>query len=153
MIYSTVNHQELPFSDPTHRPLWWRNTWMPPKARNQRVGFSPHFIPPLKKFMSCKAHFRPAIGFSPHSLVFSYLSFSLALSLCQIKHFTFLFMFLLWHTSLASRQPQRPRTDLNKRFLPRPNTTTAWKLIPHRSNMSKNKNPTHWELFYKVKWV
>ena len=34
--------------------------------------------------------------------------------------------------------PQRPRIDLNKRFLPRPNTTTAWKLIPHRSNISKN---------------
>ena len=30
MIYSTVNHQELPFSDPTHPPLWWRNTWMVP---------------------------------------------------------------------------------------------------------------------------
>ena len=30
MIYSTVNHQRLPFSDPTHPPLWWRNTWMPP---------------------------------------------------------------------------------------------------------------------------
>ena len=28
MIYSTVNHQKLPFSDPTHPPLWWRNTWM-----------------------------------------------------------------------------------------------------------------------------
>ena len=25
---------------------------------------------------------------------------------------------------------QRPRIDLNERFLPRPNTTTAWKLIP-----------------------
>ena len=30
MIYSPVNHQKLPFSDPTHPPLWWRNTWMPP---------------------------------------------------------------------------------------------------------------------------
>ena len=30
MIYSTVNHQKLPFSDPTHPPLWWRNTWMVP---------------------------------------------------------------------------------------------------------------------------
>ena len=43
---------------------------------------------------------------------------------------------------------QRPRTDLNKRFLPRPNTTIAWKLIPHRSNISKIWNPPHWELFY-----
>ena len=33
---------------------------------------------------------------------------------------------------------QRPRMDLNKRFLPRPNTTTAWKLTPHRSSISKN---------------
>ena len=31
--------------------------------------------------------------------------------------------------------------DLNKRFLPRPKTTTAWKLIPHRSKISKNWNP------------
>ena len=31
---------------------------------------------------------------------------------------------------------QRPRIDFNKRFLP--NTTTAWKLIPHKSNISKN---------------
>ena len=30
MIYSTVNHQEFPFFDPTHPPPWWRNTWMPP---------------------------------------------------------------------------------------------------------------------------
>ena len=30
MIYRTVNHQKLPFSDPTHPPLWWRNTWMVP---------------------------------------------------------------------------------------------------------------------------
>jgi hypothetical protein len=33
---------------------------------------------------------------------------------------------------------QCPRTDSNKRFLPWPKTITAWKLIPHRSNMSKN---------------
>ena len=28
---TTVNYQELPFFDPTHPPLWWRNTWMVPK--------------------------------------------------------------------------------------------------------------------------
>ena len=28
MIYSTVNHQKLPLSNPTHPPLWRRNTWM-----------------------------------------------------------------------------------------------------------------------------
>ena len=33
---------------------------------------------------------------------------------------------------------QRARIYLNKRFLPRPNITTAWKLIPYRSNNSKN---------------
>ena len=33
---------------------------------------------------------------------------------------------------------QRPRMDLNKKSLPRPKTTTAWKPIPHRSNISKN---------------
>ena len=26
MVYSTVNHQKLPFSDLTHPLLWWRNT-------------------------------------------------------------------------------------------------------------------------------
>ena len=36
---------------------------------------------------------------------------------------------------------QCPRTDLNKRFLPRPKTITAWKLITHRSKISKNWNP------------
>ena len=31
MIYSsTVNHQKLQFSDPTHPPIWWRNTWTVP---------------------------------------------------------------------------------------------------------------------------
>ena len=39
---------------------------------------------------------------------------------------------------------QCPRTDLNKRFLPRPKTTTAWNLIPQRSKISKNWNPPHW---------
>ena len=33
---------------------------------------------------------------------------------------------------------QCPRTDLNKRFLPRPKSITALKLIPHRSKISKN---------------
>ena len=31
MIYSTENHQKLPHSDPTYPPLWWRNTWTPPR--------------------------------------------------------------------------------------------------------------------------
>ena len=33
---------------------------------------------------------------------------------------------------------QCSRINLNKRFLPRPNTTSAWKLTPHRSNVCKN---------------
>ena len=37
----------------------------------------------------------------------------------------------------AGCRSQRPRIDLNKMFLPRPNTTTAWKLMPHRSKISK----------------
>ena len=45
--------------------------------------------------------------------------------------------------------PQCPRTDLNKRFLPRPKTNTAWKLIPHRSKISKNWNPPLYR-FYKL---
>ena len=36
------------------------------------------------------------------------------------------------------------RTDLNKSFLPRSKTITAWKLIPHRSKISKNWNPPWW---------
>ena len=39
---------------------------------------------------------------------------------------------------------QCPRTGLNKRFLPKPKTTIAWKLIPHRSKISNNWNPPHW---------
>ena len=35
-------------------------------------------------------------------------------------------------------------TNLNKRFLPRPKTITSWKLIPHRSKISKNWNPPQW---------
>ena len=48
----------------------------------------------------------------------------------------------------STTMSQHPRTDLKKRFLPRPNTTIAWKLIPHRSNISKIWNPPHWELFF-----
>ena len=57
---------------------------------------------------------------------------------CKISNFN---MWTAQHLAQASCT-QRPRIDLNKRFLPRPNTTTAWKLIPHRSNISK--------LFYKI---
>ena len=53
-----------------------------------------------------------------------------------------------WRYSAIHTKSQRPRIDLNNRFLPRPNTTTAWKLLPHRSYISKNYNPTHWKRFY-----
>ena len=56
-------------------------------------------------------------------------------------------------TIVVFNNAQCLRTDLNKRFLPKPNTTIAWKLIPHRSNISKIWNPPRWELFYLVKWA
>ena len=34
-LFCTVNHQELPFSGPTHPPLWWRNTWLVPYVSSQ----------------------------------------------------------------------------------------------------------------------
>jgi hypothetical protein len=44
--------------------------------------------------------------------------------------------------------------NLNKRSLPKPTTTTGWKLIPHRSKISMNWNPLHWDpiikYFFKV---
>ena len=49
-------------------------------------------------------------------------------------------IFVKKYTDIA----QRPRIDLNKRFLLRPKTTTAWNIIPHRSKISKNWNPPHW---------
>ena len=39
---------------------------------------------------------------------------------------------------LIFNSTQRPRIDLDKRFLPRPNTTIALKLIPHRFKINKN---------------
>ena len=45
---------------------------------------------------------------------------------------------------LLSIVAQCPRTDLNKRFLPRPNTITALKLIPQRFKICKNRNIPHW---------
>ena len=43
-----------------------------------------------------------------------------------------------------SNVAQCPRADLNKKLLPRPKTTTAKKLIPHRSKIGKNQNPPWW---------
>ena len=47
-----------------------------------------------------------------------------------------------WHSFCIVTQCHR--ADSNKRSLPRPTTTTAWKLIPQRSKISKNWNPPHW---------
>ena len=55
MIYSTVNHQELPFSDPTHPPLWWRNTWMVPYVLNH---------PSVIDYNMHRTVLEPIIGFS-----------------------------------------------------------------------------------------
>ena len=39
---------------------------------------------------------------------------------------------------------QCPRTNYDKRSLPRPTTTTAYKLVPHRSKITNNQNLPHW---------
>ena len=39
---------------------------------------------------------------------------------------------------------QCPSIDLIKRFLPRPKSIAAWKLITNRSKISKNWNPPNW---------
>ena len=44
-------------------------------------------------------------------------------------------------TRFSSLSTQCPTANLNKIFLPRVKTTTAWKLTPHRSKISKNWNP------------
>ena len=44
-----------------------------------------------------------------------------------------------WQSKISKFKGQCPRTDLNKRFLPRPKTIRASKLISHRSKISKKK--------------
>ena len=58
-----------------------------------------------------------------------------------------------WVIQDRSKEIQPPRIDLNKRFLPRPNTTTAWKFIPYRSIISKKQNSPMalFGLYYKTK--
>ena len=68
----------------------------------------------------------------------------------------------LWHNSISfksstyffKRTPECPRTDLDKIFLPLPKTTTAWKLIPQWSKISKIWNPPHWKALHRFfkKW-
>ena len=60
-----------------------------------------------------------------------------------------IFVAVLERGILSTLQSQCPRTDLNKRFLPRPKTITAWKLIPYRSKISKNWNPLRWVPLYR----
>ena len=63
---------------------------------------------------------------------------------------------LIWYprlpysTSTNTYGAQCPRTDFNKRFLPRTKTIIAWKLIPHRSKSSKNWNPLWWVPLYRT---
>ena len=52
------------------------------------------------------------------------------------------------HCAIGAKT-QCPRTKINKRFLLRAKTTTAWKLIPHRSKISKNWNPPHWDPLHR----
>ena len=56
---------------------------------------------------------------------------------------------LLQVGNIYSQTSQCPRADLNKKFLPRPKTTTAWKCIPHRSKISKNWNPPYWDPLHR----
>ena len=55
------------------------------------------------------------------------------------------------HSSFIQRFAQRPRTDLNKRSLPRPKTTTGWKLIPHRFIISARIKILHGGNFLQSK--
>ena len=57
MIYSTVNHQKLPSSDPTHPLLWWRNTWMVPElsTTNAKETWSLFWIKSSMSFARKKA--------------------------------------------------------------------------------------------------
>ena len=57
---------------------------------------------------------------------------------------------LLFTLIMDSHMTQCPRTDLNKRSLPRPKTTTAWKLIPYRSKITKNWNPPRWVPLHRI---
>ena len=75
-----------------------------------------------------------------HFLVFSHISQILLL---------FTSAAFWWDSSLKKMSTVCPRADLNNMFLPRPKTTTAWKLIPHRSKISKNWNPPHWDPLHR----
>ena len=59
----------------------------------------------------------------------------------MMSHFNRIFHFIEYFICLqCNSATQCPRVDLNKRFLHRPKTITAWKLTPHRSKISKNWN-------------
>ena len=95
--------------------------------------------------MVTKYHFHLSWTFFPNVLV------ELAKLWFAMKKNLSMHVFCIEHT-LITRKSQCPRLDLKKRFLPRPNTTTAWKFIPHRSKISKNWNPPLWvplHRFYK----
>ena len=100
--------------------------------KNQRM--IPFFYVNGKKWQCKKYNFRRGIKYRLIPIIIFLLARSTYFCKLHIK----------------SNRAHRPRMDLNKRFLPRPNNTTAWKLIPHRSKISKNWNPPRWELFYLV---
>ena len=71
----------------------------------------------------------------------SYLPFDRNFWRIFLTHLLFFERNVIWNLSVNISQC--PRVDLNKKFLPRPKNTAAWKLTPHRSKISKNWNPPH----------
>ena len=78
-------------------------------------------------------HRKVTLDFKKKYYVFSYWNhFGLKIHMGHHNGFHQLF-YLLFNISLDSRLknvPQCARTDLNKRFLPEPMTTTGWKVTP-----------------------
>jgi hypothetical protein len=77
--------------------------------------------------------------------LFTEIKSLLLLSGFKISTTTFKIIFLQICSVMYHSAMQCPRADLNKKFLPRPKTTTAWKGITHRSKISKNWNPPYWD--------
>ena len=85
-----------------------------------------------------RSHFFPRKGKKLQSKQFSYCK-------CYILAHTILDNFRLYSfVVILSLNAQCSRTDLIKRSLPTPKTTTAWKSIPNRSKICMNQNPLHW---------
>ena len=90
-----------------------------------------------------RSHFFPRKGKKLQSKQFSYCK-------CYILAHTILDNFRLYSfVVILSLNAQCSRTDLIKRSLPRPKTTTAWKSIPHRAKVSKNWTTPQWVPLHK----